>query len=414
MGFIHKQNNLKRSKQKRLSRKKKKHWRKNIDLTDVEEALEDQRLELRTGGIISKRKNEELFILGLSDDFSVKKNVDNRLSVDKVIVPNPNAVKPPKPQSKIDANFQKLKRKRQLKRLQDKLNINKPIKNKLKAEYDIWKKTADDLKQQVFHKSNVKCFTEITMKSVSKKVPDGIGKSDFNKFAVEVAHPGASYNPAFNDHQELLCREDKKEIDRQDDFKKIQQKLVVDPKDIVTAEIAFSELQEGLFDHDSLKETGNDDDNNTSDNDNFENLKPFKLKSKRQNQHERQLERQRQKKAFRKKRNIELNSLKELVSKIEQNKAKRQNKKRMNSTASSKQPRISAAKYAESDHVIKLSNEIEGSLRKLRPEGSVMMDRFKSFQKRCFIEPKVKLKPNKSKLKKYKMYEKQSFRRITL
>lgn len=46
---------------KRVSKKNKRSWRKNVDITDVENFLEDQRLEERLGVKFSDTKNEELF-----------------------------------------------------------------------------------------------------------------------------------------------------------------------------------------------------------------------------------------------------------------------------------------------------------------------------------------------------------------
>jgi nucleolar protein 53 len=48
---------------KNASKKNKKSWRKNVDIDDVEEFLEDERLEQRIGGKFDDRKDEELFIV---------------------------------------------------------------------------------------------------------------------------------------------------------------------------------------------------------------------------------------------------------------------------------------------------------------------------------------------------------------
>lgn len=48
---------------KNASRKGKKNWRKNIDMTEVEESLEEKRLEERTGGILEVKKDSEIFLL---------------------------------------------------------------------------------------------------------------------------------------------------------------------------------------------------------------------------------------------------------------------------------------------------------------------------------------------------------------
>lgn len=63
---------------KNASRKNKKSWRKNPDLDDVEDFLDDQRLEARLGGDFAARKDEELFVVdqsgGGKDDDGAKDN----------------------------------------------------------------------------------------------------------------------------------------------------------------------------------------------------------------------------------------------------------------------------------------------------------------------------------------------------
>ena len=54
---------------------------------------------------------------------------------------------------------------------------------------------------------------------------------------------------------------------------------------------------------------------------------------------------------------------------------------------------LSGNKYEEPEVEIKLSGELTGNLRSLRPEGNLLEDRFKSLQKRsvsCVIETRVR------------------------
>ena len=48
---------------KNASRKNKKSWRKNVDIDDVEEFLEEERLEERLGGKFADRKDDQLFVV---------------------------------------------------------------------------------------------------------------------------------------------------------------------------------------------------------------------------------------------------------------------------------------------------------------------------------------------------------------
>ena len=47
---------------KNASKKNKKSWRKNTDLDEVEDFLEDQRLEQRLGGAFKDRPDSSLFV----------------------------------------------------------------------------------------------------------------------------------------------------------------------------------------------------------------------------------------------------------------------------------------------------------------------------------------------------------------
>ena len=48
---------------KGASKKNKKSWRKNTDIDDVNEFLDDQRLEERLGGPFDEKKDDELFVV---------------------------------------------------------------------------------------------------------------------------------------------------------------------------------------------------------------------------------------------------------------------------------------------------------------------------------------------------------------
>lgn len=99
------------TKRKRSNKNKKKNWRKKIDISAVEEALETQNLEIRTGGIISEKKDEEIFFL---DKSAVASHVPKRehaktrrLKVDENLVPDPSLVKPAKKPGRVSRNINK-------------------------------------------------------------------------------------------------------------------------------------------------------------------------------------------------------------------------------------------------------------------------------------------------------------------
>merc|ERR1712038_1946351 len=72
---------------------------------------------------------------------------------------------------------------------------------------------------------------------------------------------------------------------------------------------------------------------------------------------------------------------------IAQNMAKRKEQKEIKKNMPAA---ITGHKYEEQDIDLKLSDELTGNLRSLKPEGNLLADRYKSMQKRNIIETRVK------------------------
>merc|ERR1711976_1085571 len=58
--------------------------------------------------------------------------------------------------------------------------------------------------------------------------------------------------------------------------------------------------------------------------------------------------------------------------------------------------KLSNTKFEEPEIPLKLSNELTGNLRSLKPEGNLLEDRFKSLQKRNILETRTKKKLTKA------------------
>lgn len=68
-------------------------------------------------------------------------------------------------------------------------------------------------------------------------------------------------------------------------------------------------------------------------------------------------------------------------------------------------------KYEAPDIEIKLTEELQPTLRQLKPEGHLLEDRFKSFQRRNIIEPRKRAK--KTRKYKLKYFDNKSHRNVT-
>ncbi|KAJ9064844.1 hypothetical protein DSO57_1026056 [Entomophthora muscae] len=173
---------------KQPSRKGKKSWRKNIDLTTVEKSLEEKEKDLITyGPSISETADNDLFKIDVKGDgekAAKALSTRDRLLAKRSAVTALMGRKSPgviRPQSKLEAKVAKS--------LQSAESKNRNKKPQIK---DIWEDEAP-IKQK-HHNSKDDSFVDSLPPSLTKKAI----VSD-----VELSHSGASYNPNAKDLQDL-------------------------------------------------------------------------------------------------------------------------------------------------------------------------------------------------------------------
>jgi len=99
-----------------------------------------------------------------------------------------------------------------------------------------------------------------------------------------------------------------------------------------------------------------------------------------------------------------LRSIKKNIKQLEEERSekKERRKRRRDELAKTRPPKLSAVPYEAPDAEVQLSSELCGSLLELKPEGSLLEDRYKSMQKRGVVEPRTKQSHRrKHKRKKY-------------
>lgn len=211
------------------SRKGKKAWRKNVNVTEVQEGLENLRNEIISGGLVSEKKPEELFALDAvgSQDITRKYNLRKPLKVDEILA-HRSAV------PAIDT------RKRGLSDLGD--GIYEPAGKKHRGDW-VSKKEVQRLIKSINKTSHldesqsipdggssfdlwsaespnpVHSNFEYVPRARTKVRPETITRAPISMMAtgkpthaVDNPNPGTSYNPAFEDWEELLRREGDKEV----------------------------------------------------------------------------------------------------------------------------------------------------------------------------------------------------------
>uniref|UniRef100_A0A3Q4GHP5 Ribosome biogenesis protein NOP53 n=1 Tax=Neolamprologus brichardi TaxID=32507 RepID=A0A3Q4GHP5_NEOBR len=372
------------SRRKRVNKNKKKNWNKYSDVQDVEEFLEDVRHQERTtGGLLSEKSDDSLFFL----DVGQPKKVEEKGKLVSLVLAyqKPNAKKLRRTAERAEKLAAKGVVPRSKKRLLNRTVVDRTSKkteteannNPERDFYDIWGQ-----------ESEFCCGVLIFQR------PEKLNEKPSVLPAVEVIAPGGSYNPDFFSHQDLLREAHEVELKKKKVEDKLERQLAYNKEDRATEETILREQVEGLVEEseeeeekDAPKEDGEEvavgaiavADKKTERQRKRE--KAEKIKEQQRLTERRQTEQQQQL--------FQLRSIKTSIKQQEETTQIRQKRRKAKEEAQKAQPRrLGKLKFQPQDMEVQLSDELAGSLRQLKPEGSVLMDRFKSLQKRNLIEPR--------------------------
>jgi len=277
--------------------------------------------------------------------------------------------------------------------------------------YDIWSDTTSKPKSSIDPD-----LEDYNLKQVKKRQPRKFKpktKKTVDLPSVEPPHPGSSYNPALDDHTLLLMEAAEAEKAREKRERRIEKLVRLPPReDMVTPAIKLKEALEGLA---GAEKSDEEDDGETEMKE--ETFRPAvpaisaenrKLRSARKREELRkkqEKEKRNQKLArIRQSEIYRLRSIKKDLKRQEEDRSKKKElrKIRRQRLAKVRPPKLSRFHYEPPEAELQLSTELRGSLLELKPEGSLLEDRYKSLQKRGVVEPRVKANHRrKYKLKKY-------------
>merc|ERR1719244_1955293 len=230
-------------------------------------------------------------------------------------------------------------------------------------------------------------------------------KTETKLAAVEVPDAGASYNPNLEDHQTLLWKAAMVEMEKEKAAKKLERQttgMFPSKSEAPTEKTFIQEMSEGivelnggLHEDDSNKEESADENEETG----IKNSSVLKPKTRRQKRDKRKRMFEDQKKARErdvKIKEIEISRLKSIRKELKSEEvlaAENEEKRKAAKEEKMAGPlKLSNYNYEPQEIEIKLSEELTGNLRNLKQEGSLLVDRFKSVQRRNMIEVRVKQK----------------------
>uniref|UniRef100_A0A673GC64 Ribosome biogenesis protein NOP53 n=1 Tax=Sinocyclocheilus rhinocerous TaxID=307959 RepID=A0A673GC64_9TELE len=260
--------------------------RKLSDIQDVEEFLDDVRLQERaTGGLISEKTDESLFFVdtGETDEkdtqpqTTVKKGknlkplwIDLILQLDSHIPAPKNVLAFQQPNAKkqrcISEKATKLAAMGVLPRREKLLQLRRaaaasgvsvkehPVANNNpdRACYDLWSAGSERTRSPFLLKNTI-------LGLQNQERPERLNEKPSFLPAIEVIAPGGSYNPDFFSHQDLLREAHEVEVKKLKAEEKLERPLAVN-EDIATEESTFKEQVEGLIEEVEIEPEGDTED----------------------------------------------------------------------------------------------------------------------------------------------------------
>ncbi|XP_063832225.1 ribosome biogenesis protein NOP53 [Ostrinia nubilalis] len=444
-------------KKKHVSKKNKKAWRKHCDINDVEEFLEDQRLEERLGKFDTK-PDSELFVVDTQGDEHTKAKEKTADETAKVVakprsakerkrlqlsqtpkcfevllptskVQDPNAkrnhVNPvgskPTALSKINEKKRvetgKFQKKVEVARKNRKIALDK--KRKTKAirntfDLDLWGQDLPEAKGipetlcEEFVPTEAQLHNVPTQRRLRPKPP--LPKTVVTRSAVDTPHPGISYNPSFKEHQELLqevVQHEQKMMKREAHLLRVTNGMFRK----VTQEQKENQWREEMSVGLPQPHNPANDPSDESDNEYKAVNPPVKNKKKdhkaRRKQREQLEEKERLKRLKIDKKKItdlyKLRQLQSSIKKAESTQAEERTKRATKKTIeeATALPALSAHKTPKKEPDFVDPELLTGDLRKLRSTTNLLRDRFESLQRRGALAASKVMMKKKRKIKSY-------------
>ncbi|RHZ81023.1 hypothetical protein Glove_126g31 [Diversispora epigaea] len=403
------------------SRKGKKAWRKNVDITDIEKTLEGIRAEERLlGGKIQEIPSEKLFVIDTKGDAQVRKILTKRfakLHVEQILENRSKipAIFSKKKSNKNEKNQISKNTKIRLGKLARKKNCSnddddddqsslrlRSEKEKINEKYDIWTQKEsgeseindDDFLQPV-KKRKIKPPSSLSIK------PGG------NIPAVKIPHSGASYMPEAQAHQELLMIAHKEEETKLQKIQRIKSQVPSLKVEIIEEDIMMNEDEDEIPSdlEEEEEEKTKDENNNKEENKSKVNRKKTKTernKEKKKSERSKVEEHKKQQKELKK----NLERLPEIITTVEKEFNEREKmmiEREKLAKEAEKMPKNKIGKYRvrKLPTNVLLTDEIPPTFREFKPEGNLFRERMVSYEERNIVEPRIRV----SKKRKYRLKE---------
>ncbi|XP_022557251.2 ribosome biogenesis protein NOP53-like isoform X2 [Brassica napus] len=367
------------------SRKGKKAWRANISTEDIEDFFEKTTKDALSGGNLSAAPSEDLFRVEKSHDVPVKRKIEKSrekvLRCDSVLKKNPfvQVVSSSKPKSKI---------------------------SKKKKTNAVESKTPKQAQSSVDDDSVMMDLWGDDNKGEDEGNPRKIWKMTSTIPAVEVDPAGCSYNPTAESHEDMLAEAVAQEMQKvyKTELGPEPVPLTIDGNNNIEDEAGLLSVCNRIINGKSAYFLGVDNGSEGEEdaeaaNEESEAGNKTARTTKRVtrvvlNKRARQkaLRKEETKEKHKEKLSKEIDSLPKIIKEIAEEDKEKLNKKIRQTIAKEevlkiRPPRLGKHKYEAPPVQVLLTEEMTGSLRKLKACCTLARDRFKSLEKRGILVP---------------------------
>ncbi|ORX35070.1 ribosome biogenesis protein Nop53/GLTSCR2 [Kockovaella imperatae] len=427
---------------KQKSRKGKKAWRKNVDITAEEQALEHAREEERvTGGKLSEAKNDALFTIDTVGDVQVAQKL-RRIAkpLRSLAVLNERSAVPSLTSRSTSAGSSKAVKlssseKARLRRIARKTQPadgetihSADIKSTTVTLTDAWSTASDHLpvkaKGGFGEEGMVKRLPKAPV-TLARRREMYLSTQVEGQGAVETPEGGTSYNPSVESHSRLIdmaLEEERALLAREED----EAKRVKGGEEILSARRApvEGEYAPGMTVGPGEMEEEDEDEDEDEEDEEQHRIKKKATKRKTQaqrNKAQRAKELARLEKMEAQKRRLlkSVGNVSALGKSAEEKRAAMLEAERLAKFTKREKERlglkggekIGKHRVGKPKVTVQLGEDLAESLRQVKPEGNLFKDRFLALQKRALVEPRVPQLPKK-RVRKMKEYEKHAYKQF--
>jgi len=442
----------------RASKKNKKSWRKNVDMTAVNQLLEERRFDERTGGSLAEQPDSALFTVDSGGGAGDQQAGRDRKTVRPLRcfanlaglpgaqdpVGLRNTTKTPEQRENPIVTAQRERKikagrvsKKHQSRVQDRqtgldkkeaTKVERLTRRRTVFDRDLWAEQEEDKKslpslewvgKEAVLQAALGTRGSSATAEFRPRATGSLASSGSRLPAVEVPGSGASYNPSLAEHQDLLWQAAMVEINKEKEQQRIERQttgMFPSRAEAPTKQSELQEMSEGIVELAGEKkeeeEAAGEGEQEVVQVVVASSLRPKTRKQKRDRRKRLFEEQRRVREKEVKLKEVEVTRARALNKKLkaEEEITKEKSEKRVAAREEklSGPMKLSNYNYEPQEIEIKLSDELTGNLKDIKQEGSLLEDRYKSLQRRNMIEVRQKQKPYKH--LKRKTYEKRSYR----